>query len=306
MPLNLQAYQQKQGDFRPTVMPLLEINPLTNGVICFKVLFVIKFSQSIFMSTLKSAFVIGVTVLLTVIFLGAAAETTASPSLSILKSIPLAELPGKAADLVAAANPKTQTQTTVDIVKSAIGLNPAAATAIVGSIAATTPKMAAVAAATAAGLLPKLAADIARAAASAAPEQAGKIVEAVCRITPESYRAIALAVAEIAPKAAREILAAVAAALPQLKDAITSALAEFKNTTASVKLILAQVDKSSLTVASTGKPTSVRPNVHPVPGPGFVPPPPAPVILDPGQNSQVPTGGRNYANPDPTGENYTP
>jgi hypothetical protein len=258
------------------------------------------------MSTLKSAVIAGIAILLAASFSGAASEMVASPSLSILKSVPLAELPAKAADLVAAANPKTQTQTTIDVVKSAIGLNPAAVTAIVGSIAITTPQMAAVAAATAAGLLPKQVAEIAQAAAAAAPKQAGKIVEAVCRVAPESYHAIALAVAEVAPKSAREILAGVAAALPQLKDAITSALAEFKDTAASVKLILAQVDKASLTLAATGKPTTVRPNVHPIPGPGFVPPPPTPVILDPGQNSQVPDGGRNYANPIPTGGNYTP
>ena len=59
-----------------------------------------------------------------------ASETPASPTLSILKSVPLAELPGKAAALVAAANAKVQAQTTVDVVKAAVGLNPAAAPAI--------------------------------------------------------------------------------------------------------------------------------------------------------------------------------
>jgi hypothetical protein len=278
---------------------------LTNRIICLKVLSSSSF-PNLFMSTFKSAFVVGIIISLAANFSGTASESAASPSLSILKSVPLAELPGKAADLVAAADSKTQTQTTVDVVKAAIGLNPAAATAIVGSIATTTPKMAATAAATAAGLLPKQAADIAQAAAAAAPKQAGKIVEAVCRVAPESYRAIALAVAEVAPKAAREILAGVAAALPQLKDAIASAMADFKNTAASVKLILAQVDKSTLTLAATGQPSGVTPRVHPVPGPGFVPPPPSPVILDAGQNGQVSTGGRNYANPVPTGGNYTP
>ena len=258
------------------------------------------------MNTLNFARVLGIAVLLAVNFSAGAVEAVASPSLSILKSVPLAELPGKAAALVAEAEAKTQTQTTVDVVRSAVGLNPAAAAAIVGSIAAGTPEMAAAAAATAASLLPKQAAALAQAAAAAAPQQAGKIVEAVCLVARDTYRDIALAVAEIVPNEARAILAGVAVALPDLNNSITNALAAYPGANPSVKLILSQIDKSGIALLAAGTPASISPNVHPVPGPGFVPPPPVPVILDPGQNGQVPTSGRNYANPVPVGGDYSP
>ena len=232
----------------------------------------------------------------------------ASPSLSILKSATLAELPGKAAALVAAAEPTNQIQTTIDVVKSAIGLNPAAARAIVGTIAANTPEMAGMAAATAASLLPKQAALLAQAAAAAAPKQAGQIVEAVCRVVPNDYRAIALAVAEAVPNATRQILAGVAAALPELKDAIANSVAAYQNTAPSVALVLAQVQNhSGLSLLAAGTPASVSAHsVNPTPGPAFAAAPSIPVVLDAGNAGQVPTGGRNYANPTPSGGNYSP
>ncbi|MES1180527.1 MAG: hypothetical protein ABUL66_01550, partial [Verrucomicrobiota bacterium] len=112
------------------------------------------------------------------------AVETASPVLGVLSSATAVEMPGKAAELVKAADAKTIQQTTIDVVKAAIGLNPAAAAIIVGAIAKSSPEMAATAAATAISLLPKQAVALARAAAAAAPEQAGKIVEAVCRVVP--------------------------------------------------------------------------------------------------------------------------
>ena len=136
-----------------------------------------------------------------------AANPAPSPSLSILKSVPQAELPGKAATLVAAADSKSQVPTAVDVIKSGIGINPAAACAIVGAISARTPEAAAVAAATAASLLPKQAPALAKTAAAAAPKFAGKIVEAVCAVAPNAYKEIAQAVADAVPSAAREILA---------------------------------------------------------------------------------------------------
>lgn len=260
------------------------------------------------MNKLKFSLALGLGILLTANHASFAAETPASPSLSILKSTPLAELPGKAAELVAAANPKNQIQTTMDVVRSAIGLNPAAACAIVGSVAVGTPEMAAVAAATAAGLQPKLAASVAQAAAAAAPKQAGKIVEAVCRVVPDSYRAVALAVAEAVPNASRQILDGIAVALPNLKEAITNALAVCQIPNPSVKLVLTRMENSALSVATAGASGSATPNsVNPTPGPAYAAAPGTPVILDPGNNGQVPTGGQNYANPTPTNNGvYSP
>jgi hypothetical protein len=259
------------------------------------------------MNPLKFTCALGVAVWLTAISSAPASETAASPSLSILKSVPLAELPGRAAALVAAADATNQVSAATDAVKSAVGLNPAAAAAIVGAIAMDVPATAPAAAATAAGLLPAQAAGIARAAAAAAPKQAGKIVEAVCRAVPDSYREIALAVAEVAPEAAREILAGVMDALPNLKSAITAALAAYRDATPSVKLVLAQVNQSVTTELLAGGTSVSSRSVHPVPVPGSGSLSSInPVILDPGQNGQVPTGGRNYANPTNTSGDYSP
>src|SRR5580692_6133485 len=86
------------------------------------------------------------------VVVGAAAadNTGSSPVLGVLSTVTAAELPAKAADLVAAqASTKNLKQTTIDVVKAAVGLNPAAAPAIVGSIAQASPTMAATASATA-------------------------------------------------------------------------------------------------------------------------------------------------------------
>ena len=230
-----------------------------------------------------------------------AANPVSSPSLSILKSVPQAELPGKAASLVAAADAKSQVQTAVDVIKSGIGLNPGAASAIVGAIAARTPEVAAVTAATAASLLPKQASALAKTAAAAAPKFAGKIVEAVCAVAPNSYKEIAQAVADAVPGAAREILTGVAAAIPSLKGAISNALAIYK--TPSVNLVLSQTyaTTAAATPAALNTLTSgmtVTPNVNPIPTPIGLPS--APVNLDPGSTGQVPSGGRDYSVPTAT------
>lgn len=248
------------------------------------------------MKTTSYFLAVGLTVSLG--FCALAGETLTSPTLSILKSVPLAELPGKAAAIVATANAKVQVQTTVDVVKAAVGLNPAAAPAIVGSIAASTPSVAAIAAATAASVLPQQAALLAQTAAAAAPKMAGQIVEAVCKVAPKSYKAIAEAVAEVAPDAAREILAGIAAALPNLKEAITNALAIYKTSVPSVSLVLAQTASTSLeaTLAS-GSPIAVAPRISQ--DPPYIPRSGSPVNLTPGGNGTPVTGPRNYSAPVP-------
>jgi len=253
----------------------------------------------------KIVLLLGIGTLLSLNLSARAAETATSHSLSLLKSVTLAELPGKAAALVSAADEKSLVSTTVDVVKAAIGLNPAAAAAIVGSIAAATPKAAATAAATAASLLPQQAAVLAQAAAGAAPKQAGQIVEAVCRIAPNAYKSVAKAVAAAVPTANREILAGVAAAIPSLKDAINNTLALYKGAVPSVNSVLAQTSiassPSEVTLAA-GSPVA-----H-----GITPPPPtslggpAPVILPNTSNEPGPNNGRNYANPDPVNGNPNP
>lgn len=247
------------------------------------------------MKTEKIILMLGLGTLLAFNFSAVAADKTASPSLSILKSVPLAELPGKAATLVAAANADTRFQTAVDVVKSAIGLNPAAAPAVVGSIASGTPEVAPVVAAIAATLLPKQAAILAQTAAAAAPKQAGKIVEAVCRVVPDAYKAVAQAVAEAVPGASKEILAGVASAIPSLKDAINNALAIYKGTTPSVNTVLARIGTATATTSPVALATTAH--INPNPGPPYVAPPVTPTTIDPGSSGQVPVGGRNYSTP---------
>lgn len=231
-----------------------------------------------------------------------AGETpAASAFLTVLSTTTQAELPAKAADLVAQADAKQQPQTTVDVVKAAVGLNPAAAAAIVGSIAQTTPAMAAIAAGTAAGLVPDQAVTIARAAAAAAPQQAAKIVEAVCRVLPADYAGVAGAVADVVPGAGKEILAAISTAIPTLKIPLNNVLASYNGNVPSVSAVLNQVQSSlqedgtavQLSQATAG----AAPLAPPIGGPPYVPLPVDHQNIDPGSGGQVPPGGRNYASP---------
>src|ERR1022692_1007031 len=119
---------------------------------------------------------------LTMVTGAAVADKAAFAPLNELSAVASAELPGKAADLVVHASAKNLRQTTIGVVKAAVGLNPSAAPAIVGSIAHASPNMAATASATAVAMVPDQVLAIARAAAAASPAQAGAIVEAICRV----------------------------------------------------------------------------------------------------------------------------
>ncbi len=142
-----------------------------------------------------------------------------------LSGVPAAERPAKAAQLVKEAKARERETTTMNVVKVVLGINPAAATAIVGAVSRTVAEMAPVAAGTAAAEQPRQACTIAKAAAAAAPSQAGKIVVAVCRAVPNEYRCIAIAVSLAVPGSGKEILDAVGVALPDLKPYIEEALA---------------------------------------------------------------------------------
>jgi Meckel syndrome type 1 protein len=227
-----------------------------------------------------------------------------------LAAVPSAEMPAKAADLVKKAPARDWHATTVSVVNSAVGMNPAAAPAIVGAIARAVPDMASVAAGAAAALLPKQAAAIAKAAAAAAPSKAGKIVTAVCRAVPNEYRNIAAAVAQVVPDAGKEIVNAVAAALPGLKPAINSTLAGYGGNVVSVADTLdraARVSLGSLTSvpASPTVPTLAA-NAPlqgatmargPAVGPPYHPLTVTPTNVTPGTSGEVPVGGRDYSAP---------
>ena len=263
------------------------------------------------MNSLKHTIILTVAVALTMAFEASAGENVStSPVLGVLSTATAAELPAKAADLVAHADAKTLKQTTIEVVKAAVGLNPAAAPAIVGGIAQASPEMAATAAATAVALVPNEAVVIARAAAAAAPAKAGAIVEAICRVQPANYQKVADAVAEVVPGAGRDILAGVAAAIPQLKNAINQALASYNGRVPSVSTVLTQVAQTgnSTTISalaagasagSLGGSSLGTPVILPQ-GPTIVPPQ-VPVVtspvINPTNGVPAPPGGHNYSAP---------
>lgn len=226
-----------------------------------------------------------------------AIKPVANPYLNVLSGSPQAELPSRAADLVAQA--KNQKQATVDVVKAVVGLNPVATPEIVGALAHETPGMAATAAATAVSLVPNQAVSIARAAAAAAPKQSGKIVEAICRVLPQSYKEVAEAVAEVVPGAGKEILTGVAAAIPVFKGSIDAVLASSKGSVPSVSETLAPLANVASTPelsAPQAPGNAAQPLITILPP--YVPPPSSPVPFDPGSGGQN-TGPRNYSAPPP-------
>jgi hypothetical protein len=248
--------------------------------------------------------------------LTSSAAEAANPFHDSLSRVSAAELPPKAAELIKNAKSRERTSTTITVVKAAVEINPAAAPAIIGSIARAVPDVAAVAAGTAAAELPKQASAIARAAAAAAPSRAGRIVVAVCRAVPNEYMTIAAAVAQALPNSAREILEAVATALPQLKPSIEQALAGYQGLP-SVATVLSDAAKIAPSIASAqtapalaaapaagrtttaGTPISSSPSAvrGPATGPPYVPLSGTPGTVTPTTSGDVPTGGRNYAAP---------
>jgi len=232
----------------------------------------------------------------------------ANPFFGTLSTVSPAELPAKSAELVSQADSKNRLETTVNVVKAAVGLNPAAAAAIVGTIAQSTPEMASVAAATAVALVPDQAVAIAHAAAAAAPSEAGKIVEAVCRVVPNAYQAVANTVAGVAPGAGKAILAGISAAIPALQEPIGKVLVSYNGANPSVSDVLGQVSPVATMTGLNGLPANMMPvsglngiavAVTPAPhfGPPYVSSPPSPINLQPGNGGQVPPGGRIYSSP---------
>ena len=256
-------------------------------------------------------------ILLSVAFLAAFSSfgkdaPKANPFNQTLSAVPAAELPAKAADLVLQAKSRNRNATTIDVVKAAVGINPAAAPAIVGAIARSVPDMASVAAGAAAAEQPKQASAIAKAAAAAAPAKAGKIVAAVCRAVPNEYRNIAVAVSQAVPTAGREIVTAVAAALPDLKPGIDKTLAGYGGGVVSVAstldqaAVVAKTSTASAAGASVAAPTATTPGVAagsptvargPTVAPPYFPLTSTPTNVTTSTSGEVPEGGRNYAKP---------
>ena len=258
----------------------------------------------------KHKLVLTAAVAMTMVTGVAVADNAASSPLNDLSAVASAQMPAKAADLVLHATGKNLKQTTIGVVKAAVGLNPSAAPAIVASIAHATPNMAATASATAVAMVPDQVLAIARAAAAASPAKAGAIVEAICRVMPTAYQKVAVAVAEVVPGADKEILAGIAAAIPSLGNAINQALAG-DQVNPPVSLVLNQVaptvNVAAIASVPLGTPVSSVAGSPSTPvalpqgasvNPPAVPPPFAPKIIVPNSGSPIPTGqGRGYSAP---------
>jgi hypothetical protein len=248
------------------------------------------------MKTLKMLSLVTAVALVATVKLSAGETPAANPFFGTLSTVSPAELPAKSAELVAQADSKNLASATADVVKAAVGLNPAASAAIVGTIAKSTPEMTSVAAATAVALVPNEAINIAHAAAAAAPAEAGKIVEAVCRVVPNVYKEVAETVAEVAPGAGKAILAGVSAAIPALQDSISKVLAASSNVAnPSVSDVLNQVSATAA-VAYSGDVVSAPHYGGPYGGFGV---PITPINVEPGNGAPVATGARQYHLPPP-------
>jgi hypothetical protein len=159
------------------------------------------------------------------------------------------ELPAKAAALVAKASAADKQDVAATVVKVAVGVNPAAAAAIVSAVSRESPAAAPVAAVNATTLQRKQVGQIAKAAAAAAPAEAAKIVAALIKEFPQDYGVIAVAADEGAPLAGRDILAVVADCVPALQSSIRGATTNFAANVGNVPVqaILSQSYNQALT-----------------------------------------------------------
>lgn len=223
-----------------------------------------------------------------------------------LRTVPTAEMPAKAASMVAQAKPEAGESTAETVVAAAIELKSAATIAVVGAIARQNTELAPAAAAKAASLRPKEAELIARAAAGAAPAQAAKIAQAVCKVAPAKYALIATAVAQAVPSASKEIVAAVVTAVPALKPFVDQAASRDQNqpvgvimahTQSLVKATAQSAKVSPETIIASATP-AYSPLPPPVTGPPFTPYSGSPTELNHNATVEIPPGGgRNYFGP---------
>ncbi|HEX3988333.1 MAG TPA: hypothetical protein VHZ30_02805 [Verrucomicrobiae bacterium] len=199
-----------------------------------------------------------------------------------LSSGPWAELPVRVVSVVRHAKAKDRKETTIAAIKAALGLNPAAASAIVGSVARSVPDMAAVAAEAAAGEQNKQAPEIALAAAAANHAAVADIVAGVCHAVPKQYESIAVAASMAAPDSGKEILLAVGKAEPDMKSPIDQVMADYNGYVPSVAFVLDRAKPGGATIAPlannhTNRPTNpgyTRYNKYPIPVGGFQGQPP--------------------------------
>jgi hypothetical protein len=198
----------------------------------------VAFSRGTKMTFMKSAVVGILTVGLALS--GFAGVPSIDELTETLSGGPWAELPVRTVAAVRHAKAGDRKEMTIAAVKAALRLNPAAATAVVGSISRGVPAMTSLAAETAASEQPKQAADIALAAAAANHAAAADIVVGVCRSVPAQYESIADAVSDAVPGSGKEILEAVKKVQPGLKEPIDQVVSQYKEKLPPVSEVLAE------------------------------------------------------------------
>jgi hypothetical protein len=215
----------------------------------------------------------------------------------ILERAPAAELPEVSAALVAKDVAQERGVLAVEVVSSAVRINPAACVAIVGAVSRAKPEFAGLISETAARAQSKLAAEIARAAAAVAPFQAGEVVARVGTVVPGDIRRIALAVFETAPKAGIDILRAIGTVDLKLRPYLEREIVRCAGIVRSVARCLDRAESAQSRDAARLLAAGVHnsdDSGDPAPAVSM---PRKPIGPKPPRGDDHPSGGRNYARP---------
>jgi hypothetical protein len=147
-----------------------------------------------------------------------------SAPLIVLSSVPVPEIPAKAADLVHAAVASDREQTARDVLRAASGIaRPGVLPYVVSAICRRNPEVAGCVVATAIELQPQHVVYFSQAAFCAAPGQVEHVVVSACNAAPASCADVALVAFWQLPSATNLILSGLGSALPGLKPYLAQA-----------------------------------------------------------------------------------
>jgi hypothetical protein len=220
-----------------------------------------------------------------------------NPHLLTLQQVRSAELPARAASLVAEAPLATRSETARDVVLATADINPASVIPVVGAISKSSPSAAPMAAAAGAFRQPDMARFIARSAAIAASDQVSDIIEAVAREVPRTAHETAIAVSRAVPKSGRASLEGLRRASPGWVPFLDEAAANVPNEVQDANTVVIRAmrimsahNTNPIEIASASLPPRI--------GPPFQNPPGNPSHTIPGPPYEVPPGWeRKYSRP---------
>ena len=202
-----------------------------------------------------------------------------------LSAVPAPDRPVLVVKWIKEAPAERRELITINAVKQAVEINPAAAALLVGAIGRAVPEMVALAAATAAAKQAAQADAITRAGVAVVPAMAGRIVAAVCKAVPGQYRSVAIGASEAAPGAWNDILRSVSLSIPDLRQRLEKEVASYGLMPPPVAVVLDRVGVPQIhTGASTGPISSGLSS-------------PGPMDASPNGTEHGKHGGRNYAKP---------